>query len=194
MQTQCLTALSTINTNHCIYILSLRLNFESFLLLPEFRVSTADVYMGVMGGNSIKFRTNLLWEGWPLQTWLPQLPRAVGKLWQAGTVGRASATPTKQTHKPTHSSEWLAVTRAEASKQLVGSYSVGSSVVVCALDQVEGHKVNMVTDTWSAVTLIHRHLLDTFTLPSVGRSGCNSPCLRSWRYHTGSFGWHWFSF
>ena len=33
MQTQCLTALSTINTNHCIYILSLRLNFESFFFL-----------------------------------------------------------------------------------------------------------------------------------------------------------------
>ena len=63
MQTQCLTALSP-NTNHCIYILSLRLKFERFFWGPEFRVSTADIYMGVMGGNS----TNLLWEGWPLQT------------------------------------------------------------------------------------------------------------------------------
>ena len=40
---------------------------------------------------------------------------------------------------------------------------MASSVVVCAPGQVEGHKVNMVTDAGSAVTLIHRHLLDKFT-------------------------------
>ena len=49
------------------------------------------------------------------------------------------------------------------SKQLVSSNSVASSALVCAPGQVEGHKVHMLMDTGSGVTLIHRHLLDKFT-------------------------------
>ena len=94
----------------------------------------------------------------------PSRPRAVGKLTQAGAAGRASATPTKQTQKLTNSSERPAVKQAEVSKHL-GSYSVASSAAVYAPGQVEGHGVHMLIDTGSAVTLVHRRLLD-----KVGRS------------------------
>lgn len=84
----------------------------------------------------------------------------------AGATGQAPATPQTTTLNDAACRSGSKVTGNKGERTL-GSYSAGSSAAVYAPGFVDGRVVEMLVDTGSAVTLVHKRLLDRIGVVKV---------------------------
>jgi len=78
----------------------------------------------------------------------------------AGATGQAPVTPKFKTLKEVYGNKSGQEATATNRQQTLGSYSAGSSAAVYAPGFVNGYVVEMLVDTGSAVTLVHKRLFD----------------------------------